>query len=106
MNINLDLNTVVTIATIGASTYAMYKINAKGFELLEEKISKVTEVSKIEMSNMKEDISDAEELITDVKSQLRGEVFPRLNNVEKLIGKNCQALLDHKDECKKTHALK
>lgn len=46
MNINLDLNTVVTIGTIAASTYAMWKINAKNFELLDNKISNIIKGEK------------------------------------------------------------
>lgn len=77
-----------------------------GFEKVELKISSLVQILALEREGMQKDIHDAKETITDVRSQLRAEIFPRLNNVETLIGKNCQALLDHKGECKKTHAVK
>jgi hypothetical protein len=103
MNINLDLNTVITIGTIAASTYAMWKINAKGFELLDNKISNVVKISEIERAGVSRELGTICDDIEGVKDQFKREIYPRLNSAEKQIEKNCRALIDHKELCAEKH---
>lgn len=99
MNINLDLNTIVLIATIGATTYAMYRSNGKGFELLDEKISNVVKVNSAEREGLKREIGS---MVHEVE-KIKDEIFPRISKVEMLSEKNCKGLEWQRERCKELH---
>lgn len=74
--------------------------NKKGFEMVDLKIGNLIQVLALERDGMKKDILCTEDEIEGVKDQLKTEIYPRLNAVEKDSQKNCRMLIDHKELCK------
>jgi hypothetical protein len=77
--------------------------NKKGFDMVDLKFSNLIQVLSVERDGMKKDIISIEDDCEGVKDQLKTEIYPRLNSVEKNIEKNCRAVIDHKELCSERH---
>lgn len=75
-----------------------------GIEKLELKIGNLERVFGLEISGVKDDIKDIDDTISGVKDQLKSEIYPRLNTVERLSEKNCKILEMHMKECDRRHS--
>lgn len=121
MNISLDITTVYTAAGFIIFFIVMWKSNRNGFKAIEEssktgfkaieasnkssfemvdlKFNNLIALIALEREGMKKDICEADSDIESVKAQLKTEIYPRLNAVEKQSEKNCRALIDHQKLC-------
>lgn len=74
-----------------------------GIEILKLEIKKNVDISGLEFCGVKDDIEDLYKSLGGIKDQLKGEIYPRLNTVEKLSEKNCKILECQMKECDRRH---
>ena len=110
MNISVDFNLLVQIGGFVVFILVMWKSNKNGFKEIDLKFNNLIQVLGLEregtykeIENVKRDLEDAENEIKGIKTQFKGEIYPRLNAAERKIDKNCRALMDFKDFCNERH---
>ena len=74
-----------------------------GIEMLKLEIKNNMVVSGLERDSIREDIKDLDKSACGIKDQLKSEIYPRLNSVEKLSEKNCKILEYQMKECDRRH---
>lgn len=119
MNINSD---TIVLAFTGAASVCgfiitsavMLKNNRQAFKSLKDhfdsgismlkmEINNNAAISNIELTGIKDDINYLDKSANGIKDQLKDEIYPRLNAVEKLSEKNCQVQNMHMKECDRRH---
>ncbi len=121
VNISIDLSLFIQVTAFIIFILVMWKSNKNGFKTLEDssksgfkevdlKFNNLIAILALEkdgtykdIESVKRDLDDAECEIKGIKTQFKGEIYPRLNTAERKIDKNCRALMDFKDFCNERH---
>ena len=119
MNISIDTAVLVIGGFVSASGFIisgviLYRGNKSSFKSLKDhfdsgintlntSMSGKFELVALAQKNIENDIHDVNAEINGVKDQLRAEIYPRLNDVEKQAEKNCKVLEYQMKECDRRH---
>jgi hypothetical protein len=114
MNINIDFSLFIQGSAFIVFVLVMWKSNKNGFKALEAssqggfekvdlKFNNLIAILALERDGVKKDLEDLNSEVKGIKTQFKGEIYPRLNAAERKIDKNCRALMDFKDFCNERH---
>lgn len=119
MNISIDMAVLIVGVFVSASGFiisgvVLYRGNKSSFKSLKDhfdsgintlntSMSGKFELVALAQKNIENDIHDVNAEINGVKDQLRAEIYPRLNDVEKQAEKNCKVLEYQIKECDRRH---